>query len=1335
MFDDPTSLYNIMKGNLRTGGSTGGNNGGNWFEKKAQSINNAIGTTGAAFASAVKDAKENKATANLLQDNKTRMNNIAKKYGYNTYHDVWDAREKAEKEGDTKTLELIDNTINPELQGQATANAEKATQKAKKYDYYRKNDTLSKMVNQDSGKFLGSAINTLSTATDVLGLTNGPLSNAVQGGIEGIADELEQNGLRDFDWNRAGQNAISGAVSGAAVGAVNNGISGALAKRGGNLFKGGNAITSAMNNLGANTALGRGASTLATGAVRGGISGAVGGATGAGTSAFLNGQDVMANALQGAKQGFQSGVGTGAIMAGANSALNKTKFMQQMNQANQEWQGMGKNNIERIKNTLNDTEPTQTPTETPVQRLAQVAQPDEAWDNVAKQAGYNDFNEVVNQFMRANPNAAVNANNVLEWLDNNSRQGVIDRNWQEPSENAVDRVNDTIDSNESRTIHLGKNLSDEAQNANVNTLRRQIGSAIKDVSGDGFLNGTNPRNLPLNAGERNLEKITGGDYKNIDEMFADGLNLEMLKNGLSNKDYQALLGYAREVADIQGDAIDGQNQLGARTKSELPILNRQQYYEDTIGSLRNKDGSKNMYVSAKDVPDYMRNRLSNNTTGSNDSILREFFNDQDGKYDMNQLYEMYERIAQTPNANEIYTPDNLRKGLYLAGADGERIIKNWAEKMFNNRRSISVDDKSGRAKTINVNRPEPTVDINDESTYPEDIQTMRINNLPEEDMQIQETQQTRDVINPKQQLRDIKATQLETRAAEDLLSQLGTVPKPVAHADNMVENTKAFIKEGLTKPEEWELASNAVTGQNGVLSKLHRNLVAQAGDIDTFSGKGGRFGNNIEDTIDYMIKAEGLVDTHAEGLKNEITAVMESLPSRLNGSLAMTDSANDVMRAVRELESHRRHYLGEDSRNRSTTDPFKDQKARVLKNFTTMLEDRIYDKIPDASKVVTQDAINELKSYFPNNEKWAKSVDEKFANIKTGKDLRAAQKRYVQTADYLKGVKENFGTYGQRVGDTYGNALSQAVRKVPVVGGVLAQATSTPFMQRRYADINMARADKLRGVPVDLPSIKSAREAEIITPSTTTETPTDYNPATQIYNTIGRREGLTNAEQARTANYLTDAVQANNALMGNTYGDNSLESLVVPTTSNSVYNNVNGNLATATTTNGNNGSYFQKTGDYWTDIIGDALTSAINDRDVTAFAQLYEMYQDQLANLQKNASSTSGQKLNTTQQRANAALTSWQRLSQMTPDLGYNLSNIPIIGGIATLGGNDYEGEAKSLAQQIGYMVSGANIKQEEAENIGKAYVPQPWDSENTRKLKLQRAYEIIQQYQNNIAE
>ena len=263
---------------------------------------------------------------------------------------------------------------------------------------------------------------------------------------------------------------------------------------------------------------------------------------------------------------------------------------------------------------------------------------------------------------------------------------------------------------------------------------------------------------------------------------------------------------------------------------------------------------------------------------------------------------------------------------------------------------------------------------------------------------------------------------------------------------------------------------------------------------------------------------------------------------------------------------------------------------------------------------------------------------------------------------------------------------------------------------------------------------------------TTTNVPTNaietaYNPATKVYEAIGRTEGLSNAEQARTADYLVNATQeAKNAQTGG----NTLESLIgQPTTTDntSVYGSMYGTGSnTGTSSNRivsqSGQEYFQPTGDYWTDVIARAMTAAIDADDVDAFSSLYSMYQDSLSNLQKQkSSSTSSQKLTSTQQRANAAMDSLSRLSNMTPDLGYNLSGIPVIGNIATLGGNDYEGEAKSLAQQIGYMVSGANIKEEEAYNIGKAYVPQPFDSEQTRNLKLQRAYNIIRQYQNGTAE
>lgn len=960
------------------GGNTGSAND-NFFAKKASSIGNAIGTTLSAPISDIRSGgvlfkgTENIATDNLRTERRNNMNDIAKKYGYDSW-DAWqDAYANVKNSGDENRIAEMDNQLK-EFQSQANTNANKTKEKADAYKDYRENNLISKNINQDAGKFLGSAMNTLSTAADVglmvAGIPSGSLFNAGQGAFEGVADELEQNGLENFDWGRAGQNAAIGAASGAVTGALNN--TGVMRNLGqGKISQA--VLGSKVGQKVLNNSIGRAAQAVGTGAVKGAISGAVGGATGAGLSAAMNNQDVLGSAVQGAMKGAQGGAMTGGIMAGANLATNAA-----LNK-------ITPNTMEKVR---------------------------------ANQAR----------------NAELGDNMIEQW------------------KNA--RTEDT----------WGNRAIDSAKSSLKN-----VGMSIKDVSGE----------APEDLATANQNKIVNEPQP---------------------------------------------------TSLEKPTM------------------------------------IENNAW---DDVAKE--------YGYNNYDEAARRYMQAnPNKNPDATD-----------------ILDWLDK----------------------------------STAPTNKDAAR------------------------QRLRDIKADALRTRAAEDLLNQVGTAKAPAAKADNMVENVKQFMNEGLTKPEEWQLASDAITGANGVMSRLHRNLVSQAGDIDTYSGLGGKYGNTIDETIDYIIKAEGLVDSDAKGIKNEIMAVINSLPSRTDGSINMSDSADSVMSGIRELEAHRRNYLGEDSRNRSTTTPYKDQKARVIKKVTSMLEDRIYDNIPDAKTIVTQDAINELKSYFPGNSKWEASVDEKFNNIKTGKDLRAVQKRYVQASDYLRNIKENYGTYGQRVGDAYGNALSQGLKKVPVVGGLLAQATNTPFMNRRYADINSARANRLEGNSFadsvsNIPSRKSTPTSAPTGDTTTGNNPSTavydtmaqpisstggngaqtpsatgdiaYNPSTQLYNAIGRIEGAINRDNERAAQYLTEVAQEAETV------PNTLEGLVSPSATNtsngtnsgatSVYNSVYGN-----TTNNNDNKYFPATGDYWTDLIGKAMSLAIDADDATAFGTLYGMYQEALSKNSKSS--------------------------------------------------------------------------------------------------------------------
>jgi hypothetical protein len=254
----------------------------------------------------------------------------------------------------------------------------------------------------------------------------------------------------------------------------------------------------------------------------------------------------------------------------------------------------------------------------------------------------------------------------------------------------------------------------------------------------------------------------------------------------------------------------------------------------------------------------------------------------------------------------------------------------------------------------------------------------------------------------------------------------------------------------------------------------------------------------------------------------------------------------------------------------------------------------------------------------------------------------------------------------------------------------------------------------------------------------------EYNPATQVYNAIGRSEGLIQGEQERAANYLNEAANDINAASS---ANNTLEGLIAPTagtTATSVYNNVYGTdaqLAGSTPYTFNSLEeeravyFFPPTGDYWSDMLSRAMRRAKNAEDYDALGSLYEMYQDQIAKVEKANTSSSEVKLTDKQRQANAAERALNDFEQTEHNFAYDVSDIPVLGNIANFGGNEYGSKAEALALQIGYMLSGATVNKEEAKNIGMAYVPQPRDNEAVRQSKLAQIRGIISDYQKTYAD
>lgn len=323
----------------------------NFFEKFGESLANTFGTTGAAIAGGINENIENQNIEERRKNIFKSRNDVAKRYGYDSYDAVWDARDAAEASGDTAKVKEIDDGVVAALKEDANQTSKNIRKAGEDYRNYRENSYIGQKTNQDPGKFAGSAIRTLSLPAGFVAGTN-PIGQAAIGAAEGLADELEENGLENFNGQQALQNMALGAAAGGTIGKLNKGLDAKTLANGGQLIKGSNILARGASKI-ANTGIGRGA-----------ISGAAGGAIGGGLSSAMNGEDI-GTGLQNTLQGAISGLGEGALVGGAFGAGGKIanklspKTAQAANDfagASNKWRESGDNFNERLTNTLTSGE-------------------------------------------------------------------------------------------------------------------------------------------------------------------------------------------------------------------------------------------------------------------------------------------------------------------------------------------------------------------------------------------------------------------------------------------------------------------------------------------------------------------------------------------------------------------------------------------------------------------------------------------------------------------------------------------------------------------------------------------------------------------------------------------------------------------------------------------------------------------------------------------------------------------------------------------------------------------------------------------------------------------
>lgn len=550
------------------------------------------------------------------------------------------------------------------------------------------------------------------------------------------------------------------------------------------------------------------------------------------------------------------------------------------------------------------------------------------------------------------------------------------------------------------------------------------------------------------------------------------------------------------------------------------------------------------------------------------------------------------------------------------------------------------------------------------------------------------------------------AGQLRLKAAQALLDQYGTIDKPMARSANALENVQKVADAGFVKPADVENIINNITGANGKVTKLTQKLVSNAKPVDTSS--------DISKIIDEQIALNGLSGTSDEkAIRASIDAQLNRLPSRREGSITGLDQPEDVFDTIKALEKRSAELKGKSGNNYRLTTPERGDKAKVLDSITEVLKDRLYGGA-NIEGVLTPEVASELKNLAPKNEKWANYVDNTIMKSGDVGELRSTVAPFVNMGKVIDNQYMNYGTYGQRVGDAAneGRRIAGMISKTPVLGKLLGDIASSNVADRVRAKAYNYMADQVeaRSNPTNLSTTISKQPKNPdnkITNLSSLLLGREVIPQTAL-NMIGRSVGNDNAYKVQ------NAMRANANDNMSDYNSQDL-----------VGNNINHASQQSRIDSSPITEQLTK--------VGDAMQLALNAGDVASYSKLAGLYGDMM-NIYKTQQAifnpqAKATKLTDSQKKANVAMDLLNNLEGQQANVGSAVADIPVLGGLMNIGGNEYKSSAEALESALGYLQSGAQISEKERESIRRAYIPQWGESEAVKKRKLAAARQVIQNF------
>jgi hypothetical protein len=864
----------------------------------------------------------------------------------------------------------------------------------------------------------------------------------------------------------------------------------------------------------------------------------------------------------------------------------------------------------------------------------------------------------------------------------------------------------------------------------VNRQRRSM-YRLPDRSGstlDGILGPNNKTQLPnaipnSNAQFRKLFDDSTSDISAavrngfLDAAGDDAISKNaVLKDILDSDTYNQLRAATRDYADYANSSLDGYN---VASKSELPKIRTSDYIEAT--------GYK-----GKDIPDYMRPFLSEeNGTSLKDSswsqIMPEYNNEGQFTGTPDDILEMYDNLANT-NRNLVYTNENLIGALET---DPDLYMKATEQLLADSfpTRKIDVDKRLPQGEQINVNNP-------NRGQLIQDVMPAQRQARPQ--AQAQPVQEAPTLAQRVPQ-NGLSASDARTKAYDwrgDSLSGAGKKRNYLqVIGDNLQDTSQVTRDASVYGKLKGNTADEMI--RKGAVDNLRNNYgyspddYKQAAAVSTAVNKW--YDNeiktsgataNIQDLGERLRSAGGdyiLPEKYEKAFAQEIGSALSQANVHDSNSMTMY-SADGLEKAAKYLEQKeqklRRTSLGGSKAAQGTLDPNDGKLAERYREARMILRDEVNNMIDldDITRKNLSKVLDDLGATDAAKQQILSANN--FAEVKAATSpLEDARTMYNQMR-----------SSGMKRGANADNSTSVGTQIVSKTGlsGVI-DALGKPIRDMAAGAENMAgraisaagdiiggdgiqgvggKAGKLAGKAAEMfnNDTFSGREISPIARQGQTQTIGDV-AARQL----SRQAGLGAMQQQDRQNAIQNATQEAQGIQNN-YENSMLQAQQMYNQAQQAQGAIPSSL----------------------DRISAGMERALAAGDIDAYSTLANLYKQaaQMYKLQNpTATQSEAKALSANQSKALAGLQQLQDLRGMRPGVRTALANSPLAGVVDITGGDDYSNQAKSLALTLGYLQSGANITPREAENIGRAYIPSAYDSENVRQQKLSRAEQLLRNY------